>query len=489
MKFPVTSLIALLCALLLPVAAQAHSFGRIYNLPVPFWMYAYGATAALLLSFLVVGFFLNVQSATQHLRAMDLSNATWVRLVRRLRVMTVLKVLSVSLLLLCLLTGFFGNRNPYVNFNMTFFWVVFLLGFAYLTALIGNAYAVINPWRVIAEWIECGVRDFTRGRLPYPKPLAYWPALVLYMAFIWIELFGFNRPHGLAVMLLAYTLINLAGVWLVGKQAWFRYCEFLSVFLRLTAKMAPLDYVPAQEAGGRGRLRLRAPFVGVLDERAENLSLLVFVLFMLSSTAFDGLRLTVPWVTLFWNDPLNLIRPWIGVDPVYAYAKLRPFYLAYESISLLLSPFLYLVIYLLFLALAKWITRSPRGLFELALIFAYTLLPIALVYNITHYYALLLTQGIKILSLISDPFGWGWDLFGTLWKFRAPIMPDMNVVWHSQVGLILLGHIASVYLAHLEALRVFATPRKALLSQIPMLFLMVVFTTFGLWILSQPIQA
>src|SRR3546814_18055406 len=52
---------------LLPSAAHAHSFGRIYNLPVPFWMYAYGATAALMLSFLVFGYFVSAGHA-QHER-------------------------------------------------------------------------------------------------------------------------------------------------------------------------------------------------------------------------------------------------------------------------------------------------------------------------------------------------------------------------------------------------------------------------------------
>src|SRR3546814_14659246 len=48
---------------LLPSAAHAHSFGRIYNLPVPFWLYAYGAPAALLLSFLVFGYFVSAGHA------------------------------------------------------------------------------------------------------------------------------------------------------------------------------------------------------------------------------------------------------------------------------------------------------------------------------------------------------------------------------------------------------------------------------------------
>jgi hypothetical protein len=62
-------------------------------------------------------------------------------------------------------------------------------------------------------------------------------------------------------------------------------------------------------------------------------------------------------------------------------------------------------------------------------------------------------------------------------------------VWHTQVALILAGHIVSVYLAHVEALKVFPNPRHAVLSQLPMLVLMVLLTTVGLWILSLPIDA
>ncbi|MGH7898635.1 MAG: hypothetical protein ACREQQ_11825, partial [Candidatus Binatia bacterium] len=414
---------------------------------------------------------------------LDLSESRWVQAVRRGGILNALKIASVAGLVLCLLTGFFGNRNPYVNFSMTFFWIVFVLGFAYSTALIGDLYAAINPWQTLTQMLERAVGGFARGRLPYPQALGYWPALGFYMAFIWIELFARARPLSVATMLAAYSLVNLFGVWLVGQTAWFRHCEFFAVFLRLIAKMAPLDYRP-----GRG-LRLRAPFAGLLEERAENLSLLVFALFMLSSTAFDGLRATVPWFALFWADPLNVLQAWIARHPTEAYATLRAVHLAFESACLLLSPFLYLAVYVAFIGLAKLITRSSLPLRDLTLGFGLTLLPIALVYSITHYYTLILTQGVKIVSLASDPFGWGWNLFGTARIFRAPILPDMGVVWHTQVGLILLGHVASVYLAHVAALRIFPTRRQAALSQLPMLVLMVLFTTAGLWILAQPIKS
>jgi hypothetical protein len=56
-----------------------------------------------------------------------------------------------------------------------------------------------------------------------------------------------------------------------------------------------------------------------------------------------------------------------------------------------------------------------------------------------------------------------------------------------QVALIVGGPIIVVYLAHLVALRLLNDRRKALLSQLPMLVLMVLYTVSSLWILSQPV--
>jgi hypothetical protein len=156
---------------------------------------------------------------------------------------------------------------------------------------------------------------------------------------------------------------------------------------------------------------------------------------------------------------------------------------------LLLSPLFYLVIYLSLLWLAKLLARSDIPLRTLALRFAFTLIPIALVYNMTHYYGELFSQGVQIVRMISDPFNLGWNLFGTGRWFGNPIVLDAGTVWHTQVALILFGHIVSVYLAHIEALKVFPNRRHAALSQLPMLALMVLLTTIGLWILSLPIDA
>lgn len=463
-------------ALILPVSAAAHGFGRLYNLPVPFWLYGWGAASALLLSFLLVGFFAASPTVAAQADSRDISNTGWVRVLRR--ALPSLKALSVALLLLCIATALVGNRDPFRNFSMTFFWVVFLLGFSYLTALLGNFYAALNPWRVLTD----ALGRHAQGRVQYPPWLGDWPALALYLGFIWFELFGLGRPVPLGQMLLAYTALNFAGVWLMGSAAWFRHCELFSVFLRLVALLSPFDY--RREASA---LHWRAPLAGLVQQRPESISTVVFALAMLATTAFDGLRATQWWVHLFWSDPSGLVTALVGTSPIHAYATLRPWYVGWETFWLLSSPFLYLGAYLVCIALAKSLTRSTRSLRELALDFGYSLLPIALVYHATHYATLMLTQGLKIISLTSDPFGWGWDLFGTATLLRAPILPGMGVVWHTQVGLILLGHIVSVVIAHRIALRVFPTRRAALLSQLPMLIFMMLLTVAGLWIIAQPL--
>jgi hypothetical protein len=470
---------------LLSGGAAACVFGAVYNLPIPFGMYAYGATAALVASFAIVGYVLKAQPAGAH-QAMTGPHAddTVVASVPRWLV-TGLSLVSVLGLVLTIASGLLGTPNRLANFGMTFFWIVFALGLAYATALLGDVYALINPWRALCRWVETLSPSAFAGRIRYPAWFAYYPALFIYMGFVWIELFGQILPDTLSIILIAYTLCNLFAAWLFGKDVWFRYGEFFSVFFRLIGKMAPVEYVASGNHDRPYQIRLRKPFVGLLHDSAEHVSLLLFVIFMLSSTAFDGAHETLPWVGIFWK----------GIYPALAAVIDQPYffflniYYFWQSATLLLLPVVYLVIYVCLLWLAKIVADSDVPLRTLALRFAFTLIPIAFVYNLTHYYTDLLIQGVLVVRMISDPFNFGWNLFGTSGWLADPIVLDAGGVWHTQVGLILFGHIVSVYLAHVEALKVFPMRRHAMLSQLPMLVLMVLLTTVGLWILSLPIGA
>ena len=460
-----------------------------YNLPIPFQLYAMGATGALAVSFVLVGYLVNVGTAVdQHVKHLDFGAGSGGLFAAVGKFLVVLKALSVYGLLLTIATGIFGSQIPIANFSITFFFIAFVLGLAYLTVLVGDIYQLTNPWSALCEWIEyrfCGAFD---GRYAYPRRLAYYPALALYMGYIWIELFANITPLQLSKLLIAYSAFNLAGAWLFGKAIWFERVEFLSVFFRLIGKMAPVNYVRDPSAAAGVRIETRKPFLGLIREPATEFSLLLFVLFMLSSTAVDGAHQTLPWVRLFWKDIYPSLSAAAAGTPNSLAFSVHAYY-GWQWLMLFLSPVAYMIVYVAFILAAKFISGSERSLRSLILQFAFTLVPIAFVYNMTHYFTLLLGQGYQVIRMLSDPFNRRWNLFGTAAFGGTPFIPDASVVWHVQVGLILAGHIISVYLAHVEALKVFATPRKALASQFPMLVLMMIFTTTGLWILSLPISA
>lgn len=117
--------------------------------------------------------------------------------------------------------------------------------------------------------------------------------------------------------------------------------------------------------------------------------------------------------------------------------------------------------------------------------FAYPLLPIALFYHLAHNLEHLLVEGPKVIKLASDPFGWGWDLFGTAHTIPAPLL-SLNSLWHLQVLMIIVGHVYGLWAASESASRLFADPKRARLSQFPMLLGMVGFGLYSLWLLKQP---
>ena len=117
--------------------------------------------------------------------------------------------------------------------------------------------------------------------------------------------------------------------------------------------------------------------------------------------------------------------------------------------------------------------------------FVLSLVPIALVYAVAHYFTALLVQGQYALPLASDPFGFGWDVIGLADfqpGFAPPISP--NAVWYVQVGALVAGHAAGLMVAHDRAFAILPV-REALRSQYPLLGLMVLYTMGGMWLLWQ----
>lgn len=495
-------------ALFAPRSVEAHGFGQRYDLPVPLWLYLYGAAAAVILSFAAVALFVGQGRAPGRYPRFNLLQLRSFRRVFVSRLfLGVLRLLSVVLFLLVIVSGLFGQQSPAFNFAPTFVWIVWWVGLSFFTALVGNLWPLINPWAILFDWADAWARragGALDGQTPYPARWGVWPALILYFAFVWVEIVfeGAPTPANIATLALVYSLVTWAGMLRYGKDAWLRGGEAFAVFFGILARFAPTElrvHDPAlcRDCPGRcggaadgcvdcaacfawadpadRELNLRPWGIGLLRDEEVGLDRLAFVVFMLASVTFDGLV-----VTAFWAQVQTILYPALGWLGRYEYFLV-------QTLGVLVLPALFLALYLTSCALARRFGGGTSDARPLATAFIYALVPIALAYQVAHYLSYLLIQGQRIIPLLSDPLGLGWDLFGTADYTVWVGIISARTAWYVQVEAIIVGHVLAVYLAHVIALRRFPTARRALRSQVPMLALMVLYTVSSLWILSQPV--
>jgi len=485
----------------LPAApALAHGFGQRFDLPLPLWLWITGAGATIVLTFVVMALFVRERRADARYPRVDLLRFAAVRLAAHPRTIAVVRALAVAILALTVCAGFVGNQDPYSNLVPTMVWIVWWVGLAFACALIGDLWRLVNPLRTVFDWAEAIYAAATRRktlslRSRYPPLLGSWPAVLLFLCFAWAELIWPNKdvPQALAGALCVYAVLAWLGMFVFGRDAWLAHGEAFTVAFGVLARFAPSEFVPVADANGETapRFNLRPPGAGLMTSAPVSWSFMAFVILMLATVTFDGFQETplMQRIDTFAESSHALstflfdLSEW-GFDEtrVTHTVLLVAFAVSFVAIFWLTS----------WLTL-QWIRRGRRRndpaseptANETACSFVLTLVPIAVAYHLSHYFSLLLTAGQFIIPLASDPFGWGWNLFGTAgYKVNLAVVSPY-VFWYGAVTLIVIGHVIAVFLAHVAALRLFG--RHALIGEVPMLVLMVGYTTLSLWILAQPI--
>ena len=490
--------------------AYAHGFGERTELPVPLGYFFIGAGLAVALSFVFISVLVKVSTEASYWR-FNLIGSGWSRAtLTSPLVLLPVKLLSVFLLGLVIATGFGGGSDPLINFSPTFVWVVWWVGMAIAGALAGNILALTNPWKILFAWAESLYRLIRPGRelslgREYPAKYGIWPALVLFALYTWVQDAYPNSdvPAQIAIMVVVYSVITLGGMAIFGKHQWLKKGEAFSVVFGLLSRFSVTEVrvidrdacqtcstecqdlegecVDCYECFERAKTReinLRPFAIGLGRNEPVTNDVLALVVLMLATVTFDGFSATSAWVE-FQTFVVDLFGS--GGGEIFNSLVLA------DTLGVLLVPVGFFLVYLFFSKLMAGSVDGRIGALEVARIFAYSLIPIALAYNIAHFITLLLIQGQLIVPLVSDPFGSGWDLFGTVGYSLNIGIINARILWFLSVALIVLGHVLAVYLAHRVAIRTFANRAIALRSQYPMLTLMVVYTVISLWIIAQPI--
>ncbi len=517
-----TALFALL-ATTIPSVGLAHGFAQRYDLPVPLALYLGGAAAAVALSFVVIAFFLRHEHGANGYWRANLLRSLPLRLLAHPVLTGLLRLLTVLVLLLVVIAGLFGNTNPFENFAPTTVWVIWWVGLAYVSGLAGDLWALINPWNTVYRSLEWLARKLRPAKptclgIRYPKCMGDWPAVIIFLGFVWAELvwLSSDSPRSLAWAVCAYSLTTWAGMLLFGRHVWLRHGEAFTLVFGFLARFAPTEYrskntspcIACTESSSANthysrtnclecfenaaaenrQFNIRPWAVGLLPEHPIRRSQMVLVLIMLSSVTFDGLLATPLWASVAeWMLYSDALRPAI----LLLQGPTGNAIAAISTIALVVFLGGFQVLYALFSVLMRRATpaafRSRASLADMARWFVLSLVPIALAYHLAHYLSFLMIVGQYMIPLISDPLGLGWDIFGTSLYVVNLAVVNARFIWITTVIAIVTGHIVAVYLSHAMALRIFQDRRAALLSQVPMLFLMVGYTMLSLWIMAQPV--
>jgi hypothetical protein len=435
---------AVLLFLAIPAPALAHGIGGRADLPVPIEFFLYGAGAVLIVSFIALALLWPEPRLQDGPRTLPVGERTLGR------TEVVLSILGVLALLLVVVAGLVGIQNSTRNIAPVLVWIVFWLVVPFLSAVVGNLYTFLNPWRRIGALVGSEERPDLLDRV------GVFPATAALVLYTWLELVSpdSGRPQALAVAALVYT------VYLVGMMVWagpatgLQIGDAFTTYHRVLSAIAPLGRDDAGRLVRRGWLR-------ALPVLPQWNGLTLFVVFMIGTVSYDGLSSTQWWRDLLgaasgevWAETLGFLAVSAVIGAGYWAASWGAVRLAEDE-------------------------RSPG---QVAASFAHTLVPIALAYAFAHYFTLVLFEGQLLLSALSDPFGRGWNLFGTADRSISYWMSP-TAVWYVQVVAIVGGHITGVVLAHDRALAVFH-PVRAVRSQYAMLVLMVALTVLGLTILA-----
>jgi hypothetical protein len=460
--------VVIAAALAAPATATAHSgLTQRQNLPIPDFLFGWAAAVVLIASFgaLAVLWPQARLETTTRWRPIGWGIG---RFLGSRPVEVVCGIVGVALLVVTIVGGYLGPESGADNFAPTFILITFWVGLVFASILFGDLFRAFSPWRAIGRATGALLGRRRPAPRPYPERLGRWPAALVLLIFPWIELVGRwdSVPKTLVSAALGYTVITLAAQAVWGTETWSRRGEGFAVYFNLFSRIGVFET--------RDRVvGVRPPLSGLPKLEPAPGTVAVIVV-MIGTVTFDGLSQGPVWNSV--APHLQDFFSSLGFSAVPA-EKLA------GTVGLLFGVALIGGFY----QLGMDGTRSVGGnmtIERLRTTFIHTLVPIAAVYVAAHYLTYFLFEGQRIRYLASDPFGQGWDLFGSAASGIDYSLLSQNGAWYLEVLFVVLGHVAALTLAHDKALAVYGQARTAVRSQYWMLGVMVGFTSLALWLLA-----
>ncbi len=418
-----------------------------------------------------------------------------------------------------IMSGLFGTPVGNRNFSIIFVWIVWwaLLIMA-LVPFGARAWCMMCPIPAVGEWVQRGAVIRRRPNrlfglnLSWPRPLRnIW---MQNLSFVGVAMFSaiiLTRPVVTAWLLLSFILLALGAMLVFQRRVFCRYICPVGGFIGLYAMTAPLEVrvkdpevclkhcaaecirgsatsygCPWMEypgsltrnaycgmcteclkacPAGNVALNLR-PFGSDLLQPVRHLDEAYKGLIMLAAALIYSTVMLGPWGTLkAWA---NFGSGNIGTFGLYATGLVLT--------MLVVLPGLFLAASAVGRLMARPKAVSLRQVF---VTFGYTTVPLGLMGWIAFSLSFVFINVSYVLPVISDPFGWGWNLFGTAGYPWTPYIPI--VLPYLQLPLLVGGLVLSIRLGYRAALEILS-PRQARLALLPVAALLTAITGTFLWL-------
>ncbi|MFQ6090256.1 MAG: 4Fe-4S binding protein, partial [Candidatus Bipolaricaulia bacterium] len=389
------------------------------------------------------------------------------------------------------------------NFAIVFVWIVWwALLIAVLLPFGARFWCTICPLPSLGEWLQRLSFIGRKRRRPFTLGLA-WPKRLRNiwlqnLSFLGVALFSaviLTVPLATGLVLLSFIALALVSALIFQRRTFCRYICSLGGFISLYSMVSPLeirvkDPKLCERHGAKECIRgskegygcpwmeypgtlERNAYCGMcteciktcpLDNIAVNVrpfgaDLLVphrrmdeayKAFIMLASAGIYSAVMLGPWGWL--KDWANLSSlPHFGL---YATGLL--------AMNLLIVPGIFW--------LFGWLSKLFSGaravpVKQLFVSFAYALVPLGLMAWVAFTFSFIFTTGSYALSVLSDPFGWGWNLFGTK---EFPWTPSFaTAIPYLQILALLGGLIFSIRVAYRIAKQNFERSSQARRALIP----------------------
>jgi hypothetical protein len=402
----------------------SHGIINVGDLPIPFDMVLNAAVLVVVVTFV----FLKISWKESILTSQETLFSTKQSLPG--------KVFGFIILLLLTVPGLINNEPAKTSITPLILWIFLWIAVPVLGLVFGDLYAKFNPLALIVN------REGVSSNVYF--------ASFLFLCLTWFELV-WNKPGNprhIGVVFLVLLVVVSAVQKFYNKTL--IEVDPLLLLHHLYSKM---------------RITNSKPVFRTLLNNISNLAQLkgmeYFILLMIGTVTYDGLRETTFWFDLFGSQTYQT---------------------SFSTVAFLLMNLLIIVFYRFACYFAIRVSGEDLNLNEISLKFGHTMLPIAFAYHVTHYLSLLLFEFQTVVYRLNDPFGFGWNLFNVqepeVNYFLEPI-----ALWTIMVIVTLAGHMLSVVLAHDLSVKLFGH-QKSDKTQYVFLFITVALTLQALFVLS-----